>query len=232
MKIRILRDNVNSDSIPTSFPIVDDLDAFSLAHDHELRRRGSEKLYVLYMYGLWTTMRNVETTPDFVPTERARLSVMILCPWPLSSPLVVTRLTLAGLRNRYLPARAWLRSAKETKPAKDRALKVAWGIFLVVGVPLGLMAVLGPLAYVGIYVEPLRQFWRPWPPDPAKAFIGIAGFAATLAYLCYRSGRTTGYRSGNAAGKAVARNLAELAEAPPLVPPAPPEPAPPPEILP
>ena len=68
MRIRILRDNVNSDSIPTSFPIVDDLDAFSLGYDHELRRRGSVKLYVLYMYGPWTTMRNVETTPDFVPT--------------------------------------------------------------------------------------------------------------------------------------------------------------------
>jgi hypothetical protein len=90
-----------------------------------------------------------------------------------------------------------------------RGLKAAWALFVVLGVPLGLMAILGTLASAGYYLEPLRQFWRPWPPDWIKGLIGIAGFAAVAAHLSYRSGRDHGYRSGKIAGKAVARNAAD-----------------------
>lgn len=39
---------------------------------------------------------------------------------------------------------------------------IAQIVALVVGVPVGLVAVLGPLAYSGVYVEPFRSMWRPW----------------------------------------------------------------------
>jgi hypothetical protein len=82
-------------------------------------------------------------------------------------------------------------------------------VFLVIGVPLGFMAALGPLAYSGIYIEPLRQFWQPWPPDILKGIGSALGFAATLGYLFYRKGRYTGYRSGAIAERATARNRLE-----------------------
>ncbi len=99
--------------------------------------------------------------------------------------------------------------AKATKSPKGRGLRFAWGLFLVIGLPLGFMAALGPLAAAGIYVEPLRPFWRPWPPDLVRSFMGAASFAATLAYLSYRIGQSAGYRRGTAAATAAARNVAE-----------------------
>jgi len=82
-------------------------------------------------------------------------------------------------------------------------------LFIVIGAPLGFMAALGPMAYAGIYIEPLRQFWQPWPPDILKGIGGVLGFAATLGYLMYRKGRYTGYRSGAVSERATARNRSE-----------------------
>jgi len=76
-------------------------------------------------------------------------------------------------------------NATERKAPNDWSLRLAWGLFLAIGVPLGLIAVLAPLTAAGIYIEPLRPFWRPWPPDILKPVIGVAGLVATLAYLCY-----------------------------------------------
>ena len=116
---------------------------------------------------------------------------------------------MGKLSDSHMPSRSWLRYARDKKPSRGRGLKAAWALFIVLGIPLGLLAILGPLAYAGYYFEPLRQFWRPWPPDYLKAIIGIAGFAAVAAHLCYRSGRDHGYRSGKQAGKAAARNAVE-----------------------
>ncbi len=102
-------------------------------------------------------------------------------------------------------ARPHRRERRTTEPA----VRVAWALFLAVGVPLLLMAVLTVLAEARIYVEPLRPLWVPWPPDVLKPFLGIGAFAATLGYLAFRVGRSRGYRSGELAGLAVARNLAE-----------------------
>jgi hypothetical protein len=116
---------------------------------------------------------------------------------------------MGKLSDSHVPSRSWLRYARDKKPSMGRGLKAAWALFIILGIPLGLLAILGPLAYAGYYFEPLRQFWRPWPPDYMKAIIGIAGFAAVAAHLCYRSGRDHGYRSGKVAGKAAARNAAD-----------------------
>ncbi len=101
---------------------------------------------------------------------------------------------------------AW---ARITQPKKPRANALAWALFLVIGLPLGVMAALDLLATTGLYVDVLRPFWRPWPSDIVKSFLGIAGFAATLAYLTYRKGREKGFKSGRVAATAIARNVAE-----------------------
>src|SRR6267378_1293555 len=116
---------------------------------------------------------------------------------------------MGALQSSRMPSRAWLRYARAKKPAKSRALKAAWTVFIILGIPLGLMAILGPLAYAGFYIEPLKQFWRPWPPDYVKGLLAVAGFAITLGILLYSHGRESGYRRGKTAGKAVARNIAE-----------------------
>ena len=116
---------------------------------------------------------------------------------------------MAAFRNRHLPTWAPPRLTEGRKSARERAQRLAWGLFLLIGLPLGFMAALGPLASAGIYVEPLRQLWRPWPPDIIKPFIGVAGFVATLAYLTFRIGRHRGYRAGTVALTAAARNIAE-----------------------
>ena len=108
-----------------------------------------------------------------------------------------------------MPSRAWLRYARAKKPAKSRSLKVSWAVFIVLGIPLGLMAILGPLAYAGYYIEPLKQFWRPWPPDYIKGLLALGGFAGATALLLYMQGRERGYQKGKTAGKANARNVAE-----------------------
>src|SRR5437879_8013101 len=114
-------------------------------------------------------------------------------------------LDMGILSGSHAPSKSWLRYARDKKPSMGRGLKAAWALFILLGIPLGLLAFLGPLAAAGYYFEPLRQFWRPWPPDYQKALIGIAGFAALAAHLFYRSGRDHGYRSGKVAGKAAAR---------------------------
>ncbi len=106
-------------------------------------------------------------------------------------------------------ARASDGNAIVRKLTKGRGLRFAWGLFLLIGLPLGIMAALGPLTAAGIYIEPLRPLWQPWPPDIVKPVIGVAGFAATFAYLCYRLGRAAGYRWGTVAERAAARNVAE-----------------------
>jgi hypothetical protein len=89
-------------------------------------------------------------------------------------------------------------------------LRIAWALFLILGAPLGFMVLLGPLAAAKIYIDPLRPLWTPWPSDLVKTYIGIAAFAATLAYLGFRIGHDSGFRWGNAAGRASARNEAEI----------------------
>ncbi len=116
---------------------------------------------------------------------------------------------MAGSRRRPLPAWKLPKGPKRKLPRRARALRTAWVLFFVLGVPLGFMASLGPLAYSGIYIDPLRQFWQPWPPDIVKGIGSALGFAATLGYLFYRKGRYTGYRSGAIAERATARNRSE-----------------------
>ncbi len=122
--------------------------------------------------------------------------------------------------------RTWARITQVKKP---RANAVAWALFLLFGLPLGLIAALNLLAGTGIFVDPLREFWRPWPSDIMKSFIGIAGFAATLAYLAYRRGKEKGYKSGTVAATATARNVSEgrIPEPAPQVSLQPPYPPPP-----
>ena len=116
---------------------------------------------------------------------------------------------MGALQSSRMPSRAWLRYARAKKPAKSRSLKASWAVFILLGIPLGLMAILGPLAYAGYYIEPLKQFWRPWPPDYVKGILAVSGFAVTLGILLYSHGREAGYQRGKSAGKAVARNIAE-----------------------
>src|SRR5437870_13570390 len=116
---------------------------------------------------------------------------------------------MGALQSSRMPSRAWLRYARAKKPAKSRSLRASWAVFILLGIPLGIMAVLGPLAYAGYYIEPLKQFWRPWPPDYVKGLLAVTGFALTLGILLYSHGREAGYQRGKTAGKAVARNIAE-----------------------
>src|SRR5438552_8790333 len=116
---------------------------------------------------------------------------------------------MGTMSSRHMPARAWLRYARDKKPAKGRALRAAWAVFILLGIPAAIMAVLGPLAYAGIYVEPLKQFWRPWPPDYIKGILEGGSFAGVVALLLYMQGRTRGYQRGKAAGKANTRNDTE-----------------------
>jgi len=113
-------------------------------------------------------------------------------------------------------------------------------LFIFIGAPLGFMAALGPMAYAGIYIEPLRQFWQSWPPDILKGIGSALGFAVTVGYLLYRKGRYTGYRSGAISERATARNRSEgrvsvtnpapSRETPDTIPNPPPPPEMPPQI--
>ena len=122
---------------------------------------------------------------------------------------LVLRDPMAGSRRRPLPSWTLPRGPRRNLPKRARALRTAWLLFLFIGLPLGFMAALGPMAYAGIYIEPLRQFWQPWPPDILKGIGGVLGFAATIGYLMYRKGRYTGYRTGAIAERATTRNRAE-----------------------
>src|SRR6058998_952059 len=147
--------------------------------------------------------------PQVRPARGRRLSFLILSPRPLSMPILVLGLLMAGSRRRPLPAWTLPRRPRRKLPKRARALRTAWILFLVIGAPLGFMAALGPMAYAGIYIDPLRQFWQPLPPDILKGIGGVLGFAATLGYLMYRKGRYTGYRSGAISERATARNRSE-----------------------
>ena len=116
---------------------------------------------------------------------------------------------MASSRKRPLPDWKLPRGPRRNLPKRARALRLAWVLFIFLGLPLGFMAALGPMAYAGIYIEPLRQFWQPWPPDIIKGISGVLGFAATVGYLMYRKGRYTGYRTGAIAERATARNRSE-----------------------
>lgn len=116
---------------------------------------------------------------------------------------------MAGSRRRPLPSFTLPRGPRRNLPKRARALRTAWVLFIFIGLPLGVMAALGPLAYQGIYIEPLKQLWQPWPPDWVKGIGSALGFAATVGYLLYRKGRYTGYRTGAIAERATARNRAE-----------------------
>ncbi len=146
---------------------------------------------------------------EFALVAGGRLSFLILSPSPLSMPILVFRVLMAGSRKRPLPSWKLPGGPRRNLPKRARALRLAWVLFLIIGAPLGFMVALGPMAYAGIYIEPLRQFWQPWPPDILKGIGGVLGFAATLGYLMYRKGRYTGYRSGAIAERATSRNRSE-----------------------
>ena len=80
--------------------------------------------------------------------------------------------------------------------------RVAWILFLVLGLPSAAMATLVALAPSGIVVGALSPLWTPWPPDELKVALGLVGFLATLGYLVARL-RTTasGKRAANAGGR-------------------------------
>ena len=116
---------------------------------------------------------------------------------------------------------------RRTRRSPGSGTGVAWALFLGAGAPFLLMTVLTVLARAGIYVDLLRPLWQPWPPDLLKPFLGVAVFAATLAFLAYRIGRRRGFRAGSGAGliagryEAVARFVPSAAA--PLPPPPPPD---------
>lgn len=119
------------------------------------------------------------------------------------------RVRMEGIPTQAVPSPTPIVSLPPLKPIRERDLTVAWALFLLLGVPFGIMASLEYLATTGIVIEALRPLWQPWPSEIVKSFLGIGCFAATLAHLAYRLGRSEGYRSGTVAGKAAARNLAE-----------------------
>src|SRR2546426_8556626 len=168
----------------------------------------------------WSFRRLVRRKPNsldrsVIPVSQGRsgrvgrLSFLILSSSPLLRPSWVVGVLMAGSRKRPLPSWKLPRGPRRHLPKRARALRLAWVLFIVIGAPLGFMAALGPMAYAGIYIEPLRQFWQPWPPDILKGIGGVLGFAATLGYLMYRKGRYTGYRSGAVSERATARNPSE-----------------------
>ena len=84
-----------------------------------------------------------------------------------------------------------------------------WASSVAIALLVTTLAALGPMAYAGIYIDPLRQFWQPWPPDIVKGIGGVVGFAVTLGYVMYRKGRYTGFDRGAVAERASTRNQLE-----------------------
>src|SRR5439155_21384862 len=138
----------------------------------------------------------LERGPPVRTARGGRLSFLILSPRPLSMPILVLGLLMAGSRRRPLPAWTLPRGPRRKLPKRARALRTAWILFLVIGAPLGFMAALGPIAYAGIYIDPLRQFWQPWPPDIVKSTGSAVGLAVSHGYDMSRKGRDTGIVRG------------------------------------
>src|SRR5437867_10739736 len=115
-----------------------------------------------------SAVRRPGSVPNAVLPGLARLSFLILSPSSLLRPNQVLRHPYGQL-SEAAPSRLEATQGSEAQVARRaRALRTAWVLFFVLGVPLAFMAALGPLAYSGIYIEPLRQFWQPWPPDVLK----------------------------------------------------------------
>ncbi len=87
--------------------------------------------------------------------------------------------------------------------------RLAWALFIVLGLPFALMTILTVLGDAGIIVPFFGLLWMPWPPEVFKPFIGLAVFTATLGYLAYRIGHRSGFHAGTGVGLAAARNWAE-----------------------
>src|SRR5947209_19784578 len=92
----------------------------------------------------------LEQAPPVRTARGGRLSFLILSPSSLSMPILVLGVLMAGSRRRPLPAWTLPRGPRRNLPKRARALRLAWALFLIVGVPLGFMAALGPLAYAGL----------------------------------------------------------------------------------
>jgi hypothetical protein len=122
---------------------------------------------------------------------------------------------------------------RRTRAGPTAGTGLAWVLFLGLGLPFVLMTVLTVLARAGIYIELFRPLWQPWPPDLLKPFLGVAVFAATLAYLTYRVGHRRGLRVGAGVALVASRSgmpdragpagAALRPEARPLPPPPPPD---------
>lgn len=56
---------------------------------------------------------------------------------------------------------------------------IRWIVYAA-GTLAGIMVLLVLLAYVGIYVDPLRSLWIPWPSDPIKVAVGLVVFVIAL----------------------------------------------------
>src|SRR5256712_12429177 len=123
---------------------------------------------------VWTSAPRVRSLAD------GRLSFLILSSSPLLRPSRVVGVLMAGSRKRPLPSWKLPKGPRRNLPKRARALRLAWALFIVIGAPLGFMAALGPMAYAGIYIEPLRQVWQPWPPDILKGIGGGLGVRANL----------------------------------------------------
>ncbi len=119
------------------------------------------------------------------------------------------------------------------RTSRGHGTGVAWALFLGLGVPFILMTILTLVAGAGFYVELLRPLWQPWPPDLWKPFLGVAVFAATLAYLTYRMGHRRGFRVGSGVNLVASRSRNEPHGVPNAPPPTEPPavPPPPPDIL-
>lgn len=94
-------------------------------------------------------------------------------------------------------------TSTEAPTPNRRARVAAWALFLVLGIPLGLVALFVSLSSAGITVSWLSGLWVSWPSDEAKAIVGAAGFLATLGYLVSSLLRDRSTRA--AVGRAKAR---------------------------
>lgn len=97
----------------------------------------------------------------------------------------------------------WARKDRKRQARRLRAAEVA---FVLVGIPCALIAILGPLADRGVYVEFLRPFWNPIFGD-AKTLLGaLVAFALSM-WLVYEAIRLRRQSSvGPAPGKSESFN--------------------------